>query len=511
LAQEKYQQAIRYNPENRGAILEYSDFAAYTLRDYQESIDTLNILLNKNKNDFDPVLAYGDVHMEWARYTQEPALQTSLYDEARFAYVRLTNMYGQTDELLYRLMLYFVRTDNLPGAFELHKIFELDPRATVEPKIFAELGGFYIDRHLSGERNPFDSGDITTEERLLLTLPDLLEEAQRVLQAAIEQNPRLPEAHYNLARVFAEQGRYDQELRALRSAEILYRELRENRPPSQFEAAQEIDTYTRLGESYRRTRNNLSAEEAYRRAASLYEQARDNNWVSPHHDYGRIYANLADLYYYEGNDYSAALEFYQQAKANGYGQANRPEMSLLLRSLNYKIGFIHYVQEDFDQAIEAFNEAEGPSLTRNNNLMYAKANSLYQQGNYPPAAALYQILASRLVQERERISAFLVEEDSSHRGLIDFTIRVYNNLGATLHQLSIMAGPDRTRRQVEAQYYFSKATELSENLNRDLETAVRADTRSVAYLNLRSVLVPGFEDQVLLDPDLRKDLQSDVF
>ncbi|KGE71631.1 periplasmic flagellar collar protein FlcA [Spirochaeta lutea] len=511
LAQEKYRQAIEYNPENRTAILEYADFAAYTLRDYQESIDTLSILLNKSKNDFDPLLAYGDVYMEWARYTREPQPKEERYDEARFAYVRLTNVYGQTDQLLYRLMLYFIRTDNLPGAFELHKVFALDPRASVNPRIYAELGGFYVDRHLSGERNPFEGREISTEERLLLTLPDLLEEAQEVLQAAIEQDPRIPEAHYNLSRVFAEQGKYDLELQALNSAETLFSQTRENRPLNQFEAAQEIDTHTRLGVSYQRTGNNLSAEQYYRQAAALYERARDNAWVQPAHDYGKIYANLGDLYYYQGNDYPAALQFFLQARQNGFGQSELPEMTLLRRDLSYKIGYIYYLQEEFTDALDYFNQAEGSTLTRNNNLLYAKANTYYQQGNYPAAVAHYRILANRLVQERDRISTFLVQEDSTHRGLIDFTIRTYNNLGAALHHLALMAGPQRGQHQVEAQYYFSKATELSENLNRDLDTAVRADTRSVAYLNLRSVLVPGFEDQVLLDPDLRKDLQAEVF
>ncbi len=514
LAQEKYLQLLRIDRNNRRGILEYADFAAYTMRDYQTGLDILERLLTIDKNDYDPLLAQADIYMEWARYTTDPALRAERYDAARSAYVRLTNVHGQTDPLLFRLLLYYVRTGNLAKSFQLQQVFDADPRVTIEPRIYAELAGFYIDTWTSGQTSPIfphaRPGDVVPTG----FGPDLLEEAQKLLFAALEKEPRIPEIHYNLARSFAEQTRFDQERRALESARILFNEVREHRSLNQFEVAQEIDTVIRIGESNERTGNSISAEMEYRRAMSLHNQAKQNLQVQPSHTFGRLYANLGNMYYYQGNDYAAALEFFTQALENGFGLGNRPTLPSLVRDLHYKKAFIHYgtgSAEGFQNALSHLVIAEGPTPTVNPNLMFAKANTLYQLGNYHAAAAIYERLIDRLVQQRQRISTFLLEEDRTHRGLIDFKIRAYNNLGVTLYQLSRTAGVDRIRRQVQAQYYLSKATELAENVARDIETAVRADTRNLAFLNLRSILVPGFSGEVLIDPDLPKDLQVVTF
>ncbi|NCN04044.1 MAG: hypothetical protein GW949_00260 [Spirochaetales bacterium] len=516
LAQEKYEQLLRVDRKNEAGILEYSNFAVENLREYQTGLDILNRILDDDKNHFDALLAHGDIYMKWARITQDSQLRRERHDAARSAFIRLTVVYGQTDPLLFRLMQYFIRTGDLARSFRLQQVFDADPNVSPQPDIYAELAGFYIDTWLSGQTSPIFPAEDGAAVVPSGFGPDLLVESERLLKASLEVDKDLPETHYQLARIFAENQAYGQERIALNNAKLNFEKRRdlENLPFTEFEAPQYIDTLIRLGESNERSGNLLTAEEEYTRAMAEYERAREALLVQPSHIFGRGYANLGDLYYYEGNDYVSALEFFTRALENGYGQADQPNMPVLLRDINYKIGFIHYgdgSEEGYRRALNHFLTAEGPNPTVNPNLLYAKANTLYQLGNYNAASAHYQRLISRLVQQRESIATFLVTEDSAHRGLIDFTIRSYNNLGATMYQISRSAGLDRVRRQVEAQFYLSKATELSDNLTRDFETGIRAETRSLPFLNLRSILVPGFEGEVLLDPDVPKDLTATTF
>lgn len=513
LAQEKYRQLLTVDPLHRRGILEYANFAAFTLRDYQTGVDTLERLLGPSKNDYDPLLAQGDIYMEWARYTQAGEVQDERYDFARSAYVRLSSIHGQTDPILFRLLLYFVRTGDLIRAFKLQQVFDADPKANIEPRIYAELAGFYVDTWFSGQTSPILPG----EDADLIPSgfgPDLMDEAWDLLTLSLEKDSQIAEVHYHLARIFGERDQFDQERRALLSARALYSRIREERPPTQFELAQEIDTIARIGESNERSGNLITAEQEYRNAMALYERGRENLQLGPGHNYGRIYARLGNLYYYEGNDYQAAYDFFSKALENGYGQGNRPNLPVLVRDLEYKMGFVRYAQggqEGYRDALDFFLSSEGATASNNPNLIYAKANTFFQLGNHQAASAQYQRLISRLVEQRERIATFLVQEDSAHRGLVDFLIRAYNNLGVSIYQQSRSAGAERTRRQVEAQFYLSKGAELAENVARDEETAIRADTRNLAFLNLRSVLVPGFEGEVLIDPDLPKDLDALVF
>jgi tetratricopeptide (TPR) repeat protein len=515
LAQEKYRQLLRIDRNHRQGILEYSHFEAFTMRDYGSGIQILDRILNETTGDYDALLQRADIFMEWARFTQDPTLRTERYDSARSDIVRLTVLHGQTDPLLFRLLLFYVRTGNLARSFRLQQVFEADPKVQIVPEIYAELAGFYLDTWESGQTSPIIRDPNDTRDFVPTGFgPDLLDEAQKLLFTALEANTRHAETHYQLARSFALQDRFDQERRALLSANALFNEISQSRPLTRFEVPQQIDTLIRLGENNMRTGNLLTAEENLRQAISLYRQGLTARLVEPSHSFGRMFAHLGDMYYNQGNDLASALEFYTQALENRFGTGNQPQMANLLRNVHFKMGVIHYSHgspEGFQQALDHFLLAEGPTPTVNPNLMFSKANTFYQLGNFSAAAAHYQRLITRLVQQRERIATFLITEDSAHRGLIDFKIRAYNNLGATMYQLSRSAGIDRVRRQVEAQFFLSKATELAENVARDIETAVRSDSSNLAFLNLRSILIPGFEGQVLIDPDLPRTLDAQIF
>jgi tetratricopeptide (TPR) repeat protein len=353
----------------------------------------------------------------------------------------------------------------------------------------------------------------------------------------MELDDEIPELHYYRARYARLTDDLQDEITALRNARELYEEVSAQRPLDRFEVAREIDTYIREGEYLYQLEEVLSAETRFRTAIDLYERALDARKVEPIPMFGRAYAALGDIYYYEASDYDAAYQYYQDARRNRYGSPTEyPQLFAERQDLAYKMGFIELFransfevdvrggsvqisdqrdmalqQELLDRAITEFNRAQGAVPTANVNLLYARANTQYMRENYFDAASLYRILLDELTSERRSISTFLLEEDERHVALIDFQVRVNNNLGVTLYRLFQQGGENAQDLLAQSQLFLSRSTELSENLARDLETAVRADTRPLAFLNLNYILAPDFDDAVQIDPDIRKDLTAPTF
>jgi hypothetical protein len=146
--------------------------------------------------------------------------------------------------------------------------------------------------------------------------------------------------------------------------------------------------------------------------------------------------------------------------------------------------------------------------------MYARANTLYQRGNYVAAEALYAELADRLNQERARIRTLLVDEDSAHRALIENMVRVYNNLGITRFRMgeTVSGRSDENPQLSRALANLEMSTELSVNYLRDYETGQRALATDLAFLNIREILYPdtgGFEPTIY--EELPRDAEQELW
>lgn len=536
LAREKYETLLSpgVEPLNRRAILEFADFSTLQLRDYETSLEYLNRLIEEDVWDYEARLGRGDSYLEWGLQLPPGEMQNDRFENARFEYASLMQEHGQRDELLFRMLRYFIHTDKVEEALNLKDLFLSDETAEIEPRGMAELGGFLIDivQGRLGDMASFGEKDAVQSyiDSLKGEAPrdNLLNDSIRVLNKAMAVDDQIADIHYHRARYSRITGDFQDEITALNNARELYEETRRERPLTRRETAREIDTYIREGENLYRLEELISAETRLREAAGLYETALSARKVTPHPDFGRLYARLGDIYYYHANNYSSAKDRYEQARANQYASLDTYDENYPDRQdIAYKMGFIHYFQanelrpdgqdgvanrqELLDDAIAEFNHAMGAVPTANLNLLYARANTQYQRENFNDAASMYRILLDELTAERQSISTFLLEEDDRHKALIDFQIRANNNLGVTLYELYRQGGERSRDFLAQSQLFLSRSTELAENMVRDEESAVRADTKPLAFLNLNQVLAPEGEAAVQINPDIRKDLERPTF
>jgi len=128
-------------PEKQG-ILDYARLESEVLGNYVQADRVLQLILVQDVADYEGRLALGDNFMFWAE--TEPAR----YEDARIAYARLMEREGQTDELLFRMLRYFVRTGNLREVLALKELFQEDERIVIEPDTYAEMAGYLIDNNL---------------------------------------------------------------------------------------------------------------------------------------------------------------------------------------------------------------------------------------------------------------------------------------------------------------------------------------------------------------------------
>ncbi len=487
LAEQKYDQLLAWQPGDKKGILDYARMESKGLANFEKADSLLQRILGRNQYDFDALLASGDNNLDWAE--KVPAR----YEPARFAYATLIQKYGARDDLLFRMLRYFIRTDKAEEVERLRLYYAERPEVKVDAGVFAELGGYLVDHHR-------------------------LDFVQEVLFRADKAKLGLYEVHYNLARYYRLVKNAGDEKKALNAT-------LENLRRSSTEAITtkrvtiEIDTNTRLGEYNYGIKEYITAETYLRKAASLVEQYRKMNIIPVDSLYGRPYADLGDLYYYIQGDLNAANAQYQTAFADTF---TSPE-------LLYKTGYIQYRQGDYKGALATFTQTEDASAypvaadtavaaeptpaeplpapgQPPQNLLYALGNCFYQRGDFFAAQGYYLRLLDRLENRRAALGILHPEDQPSDRALLDSLVRVDNNLGVTLFRLSERTG-DRTRRS-QSLVYFTQATEIADTLSRSPDTVQRSEDRSLPSLNMRGILYPVSGFVLQLYAALPKDFET---
>lgn len=447
---------------DREAILDHGRLQSETLADYQRAEDLFALLLHVDRTDYDALIESGDNYIRWAESEPDP-----YYEQARRAYARLLATYGDTDEILMRFLRLFVRTDNEQRAREVINAFEGHPSAVVHRRIYAEAAGYILDR----ER----VADFDLVRRMLVRAYDA--------PPPDPDRPYEPEIFYQLARLAHRTDAFGEERDALDDARTLY-DHESVQPLSREELFKSIDVDIRSGEYWYERDEVLRARGEFERARRVYEDAVEARILQPDATLGRVYEGLGDVEYYHANDLERALPYYQRAAATGH----------ITDDLRFKTGFIHYENGDFDAAAEQFfSVGTRAPLEGNRNLLYARGNTLYRRDNLAGAEAYYSELLGELRAERDRISNLLVDEDPRHRALVEYLLRVQNNLGVTLYRQSQTGVTDGNRFAVGLDY-MRQSAELSENYLRDEATAQRAAATSLAFLNIRSALLTDSVD-----------------
>jgi tetratricopeptide (TPR) repeat protein len=489
-AEEKYEQLIAYTamrnkngvPEKK-SVLDYALMETDYLHDYEKADRIIRRhILDWNPDDAEGLLALGDVNMAWGDANVEFSDENETnrdggkYEVARENYARHLEVYGWADPVLERMLIYFIRADDLSEILPLQDYFMSKKNLTIRPSTLAELGAYLLDKQIE-ETRYVRAAEI--EE---------IEGVRDILLRAAEADPSLPEPHYHLARYYAMLGERSRERQYLDNASRLFDSSREE---SARRVRARIDTEQRTASLNRDRREFFAAEERLVKAANLYEDAVERRIFRPSSRFGSIYAGLGDLAYFtkfandsQAGNWQEAVTYYLRAEESGYSTAK----------MQYRLGSSYYHLTDYQRAEERFFETtiETPPGRR---VLNALGNVSFLRGNLSAAESYFSQLVSMLQDDRLRIADFRVDDVAEHRDLIERLMIAQNNLGAVYQTLAERNGSNRDRTRALALY--SDASRIWDNLVRDPQTFTRpglaelsTPSVSLSYLNIGSTLYP---------------------
>jgi TolA-binding protein len=489
LAEHKYDDLLKAYPGDRKGTLDYARMESVRLADYVKADALLTRFLDTHHDDYDALLASGDNDLLWAERDK------TKYEPARLAYAMLLDKYGARDELLFRMLRYFIRTDNGGEVERLRAFYATQPEVKIDAPVFAELGGYLVDHRR-------------------------LDFAQDVLFRADKNQTGLYEVHYNLARYYRIVKSLDDEKKALNATVTLLDRTKNTDAVTRRRLAVEIDTHTRLGEYYYGTREYIPSEKELQTAIRLVENNQQMKLIEKNRLFGRPYAVLGNLYYNVQGDLQSAASQYQKAIDNLYTD---PE-------LTYKIGYIQYAQQDYKSALLTFTSAEdasaypsgnealapaadttptappAPAGQPPQNLLFALGNTFYQRGDYFAAQGYFLRMLDRLETRKAALGFLHPEDRPDDRALLDSLVKVNNNLGVTMFRLAERTG-DRKKKS-EALVYLSAAAEIAGSLARSPDSVRRSENREVPSLNMRGIIYPVSKFDLQVYRLLPKDFQA---
>ncbi|MBN2658228.1 MAG: hypothetical protein JXR86_14305 [Spirochaetales bacterium] len=430
-AARKYDELMTFYPDDIKGMMEYAHMETYDTANYSHAEEILRQVLSFKVNDFRAMLAYGDNYFEWS--DEDPAR----LEDARFVYATILDSVGGRDEILLRMLRYFLKRKDDLNIRQLKETFAKSKETGADPayfsKVFSELGGYLLDK---GEPA----------------------EALSILFRAEEVYDEIPDVHYQLARYFRVNEDDNMEELALRKV-LFY--LDRQTPLKKDKIFMKLDTHRRRGELKFRKRDYLDAENEYRQGIALYENSINRNLIGASSTGGKLYADLGSLYY--GNqDYMAALNMYDQAEKNRY----------ITPQIEYHRGYCTYITGNYERALVEFYNAE-QGMPGNRNILYALGNTMLKRGNYFGAQSAFIRVIHQLEEVEKNIGYLQIEEKDEHRALIEMYSKAYNNLGVAYFNLARSSSDvDKT---AQAMVSFTRASDYADLLTRDRDTKARAN------------------------------------
>lgn len=470
LAEEKYDQLLRYYPRDKKGALAYAELESKTLRNFEKADRILrHELLDYNLDDKDGLLAQGDNNLEWGE------IDPSRYEEARKAFARLMGIYGHQDPYLERMLLYFIRTDQLVETLPLQEYFLSSERRKIGASTLAELGGYLFDKKTAV---PEGIPDPTVE---------LIENIRELLFEATKRDPRNPEAYYHLGRYYQRYGRHPEEKAAIENAVRAFEAAPET---SAKRTGFRIDALRRLAALQVLDKEFITAEENLNDGLDLYQDALKRRLLPRSPLFGRLYADLGDIEYFVAGDLDAAVGDYTEAAAHGWDPAE----------IRYRVGYAAYAREDWETAVEELADAAA-DMPLNRRVLFALGNAFFRRGDLYAAQGYYSRLLDLLETERARFPVLLPNDRPEQAELVERLMRARNNLGVVLEALADRSGDARLRSRALALYMES--ARAWDALARDPTSVVRSGSTNLAYLNTRGSLYPDrrFETQIYAEID----------
>jgi len=452
LAEKKYSDLLSRHPLEAKGALEWAALERMQLK-YAEGVKVLqDNLLGRDYLNKDGLLLEGDIYLDWAE--EAPAH----YEDARRSYATLIQTYGMEDLYLERMLLYFMRTDNLKEVLPLKTHFLAEEKVFPSASTLAELGGYL-----------FDKG--------------IMEEVHTILLDAEAKDKLLPEVHYQLARYFHRAAIPAEERKALDNAVKTFglEPILSRRREAMF-----VDSYLMRADFELNGREYVAAEADYSAAVAEYERAQALGRLGKMPRFAAAYAGMGEVAYWQRDDLPSALSYFERAAAEGWDNP----------SLRYERGYILYRQGRAREAVEQFYMA-GRDGNESPYLLFAFGNALYARQDWHAAEGYFLRTVEAMNGELEQISLPVPSEKASHAEIAELLMEAENNLGAALYRSSARAGDARKR--ALAISAFTESTRLYDSLTRDQAAMPRAGGENLGLANLNLLMgARGAEPKLFL-------------
>ena len=483
LAEGKYDELLFYYPLDKKGVLDYANLNTYYIMNYEKANNLLQRwILDFSPDDFDALLAAGDNFMIWA--DSDPSRFYNRYEDARFSYARLLEKYGWQIPVVERMMVYFIRTDNLKETLSLRLWFESNPKRALSAESLAELGGYLLDKQLetpSGVPNPYIES---------------IESVRSMLLQAVRLKNTLPEPHYHLARYYNSLGNTYEERLTLENAIRAYNMAQQETVRRRLNR---VDTHFRYANLLINNREFFPAEENAVRGINLYEDFVSRNLIQTSPQLGQLYSLLGDLeYFVKSGDMETALSNYHTAERYGYCP---PE-------IQYRMGAAYYHLEDWKNSLEYLFQASS-QLPLNRRLLYALGNAAYQRGDYFAAHGYYSRLLNVLDSQRIMLPVLLPNDSPRFLETGERIMMARNNAGVVNEILADQTGNINYRSAAMVNYLESSSAWDSITRDPELMTRFRlvdspgAPSVNLGYVNANNALRPniGFRPQLFVRID----------
>lgn len=466
-----YKNILKRFNHDKQAGLEYAQMEVEDLANYELAEEILKReVLDNHVNDADGILALGDTYLEWAT-EKDPAK----FEDAFQTYSKLQQLYGSKNPNLYqsRFLRYNIRTDQLRNVLELKEFFYGQGEKSLGAADWTELSGYLMDKQY---------GELPLDQEFLRAK---IEDVRDMILYAVKAAPEDPIANYNLSRYLVKVGDHNKAMQSLKHTETLFDKATNLRKKSIYK---QLDNYRLLGEEYLYDREYILAREEFTKGLNLFEKKNRTSNFESDKNVGVMYYDMGNLEYFISGDLDAARANYQNSIDNKYDTP----------SIRYRVGYIDYSNEDYQNALNNFIKAS-QQLPEDSHTLLALGNTLSIKDDNYAAQGYYKRLLEHLDLVREKFGIVSPQTDERAGDMVEIYMKAANNLGVSLFRIARQSGS--SSKNAASLVNFQDSIRYYDAMTRNQETMVRLPGSNLAEMNLRYATnpFPKFEPEIYTD------------